>query len=197
MEKIIGFDIDGVLTDDSNIWREKLSEYTGKELEIEKKSYNFAEAFGIEEETLKEFFVEKGKEVYREVKPQKEMIKLLNKLKEDGFEIHLITARPEKEVTIEWLNKYKVPHDSINFKKKKGNLVKQKNIKLFIEDSEKNAKEIAEKNIPVVLVDKYHNQKAEKGNEHIYKLNNPNEIENFIEGFYYPVESIRELFNKF
>jgi uncharacterized HAD superfamily protein len=52
-------------------------------------------------------------------KPNLPMIELAKNYKEDGFEVIILTGRPEstRKTTKEWLQKYNIPYDEIYFGK--------------------------------------------------------------------------------
>lgn len=115
---------------------------------------------------LTEFYANTAHE---DVPPVVGAIEAIQNLKNN--ELILITIRPEhfRTQTEEWLlhhfsNAFSEIHmlgDSLGvggFKKTKGELAKELGIQIFIEDSLSNAKNISEKNIPVILLDKPWNQ---------------------------------------
>ncbi|MCG8513199.1 MAG: hypothetical protein MI740_03580, partial [Halanaerobiales bacterium] len=59
----------------------------------------------------------------------------------------------------------------------------QRNIKLFIEDNAHNAEQISEKNIPVLLMNKYHNKYLSE-NEKIIRVDTWFKIRDFILSYF-------------
>lgn len=164
VEKIIGVDIDGVITDEShqndNIWHDALCKYVGRDLDRVRDSYSFTEAYGISLEVVELFMEEKMEELISAVKPMEGAVETLRFLNKKGFKIHLITARHNKynQITAQWLDEHQVPYISLTFSDNKAPLAVEKDIRLFVEDSSANARELARVGINVILLDKYHNK---------------------------------------
>ena len=84
---------------------------------------------------------------------------MINKLKEDGHEIIIITARwPEpggcSKVTTEWLEKYNIKYDEIIFDSaNKGKVTLDKKIDLFIDDSFINCQEVGKAGIKTFMIE--------------------------------------------
>ena len=167
MNKILGIDIDGVITNEgnanNNIWHNALCEHFSKNLNREKNVYDFMDAYGLSEREMNEFINENIENIYAKVKPYSEAKKTISNLIEKGFKIHLITARHEeyRSITENWLTKHSIPYHSLNHEDDKAPLAVEKNIELFIEDNYNNAFDIANQNIKVLLVNKYHNLNKE------------------------------------
>jgi uncharacterized HAD superfamily protein len=70
---------------------------------------------------IKRFVLTYIKEIFRDVTLKNDVVEVLTKLREKGFEIILITARGPRsfleaeELTIKYLNQNKVPYDNIIF----------------------------------------------------------------------------------
>lgn len=181
MKKIIGFDIDGVITDEShpndNIWHDALCKYLGRDLERVHQSYPFTKAYGLSIDVVESFMEEKMEELIREVKPMEGALYTLDFLDKKNFHIHLITARNAKydRVTYEWLNEYSIPYTSLIHDDNKAPLAVEKGIELFIEDSSSNTVELIAEGIPVILLNKYHNQDIADSNL-IFRVDNWSEI---------------------
>ena len=189
MKKIIGIDIDGVLTceekGNSNIWEIKLAEYLKKDINRCHDVYNFKDAFNITSDELDGFIKKHLYDIYETLQPASGAINVLSKLNKLNFKIYLITARDEKyrNVTENWLSKYHIPYDLLYHEDNKAPLAVKKNISLFIEDNKNNTLELLKNNIPVILVNKYHNKNLQKRNN-IFRVDNWQEIENIIFDFY-------------
>lgn len=160
----IGIDIDGVLTDGGRF----ITEYGTKfciennyTYKIKQDEYDGAKALGISPEAEEKFWNKYLKLYVQEVSPRAFAAEIINKLKNEGYEIYLITARNEwgligddygkmREYTAEWLKKNNIHYDKIVFTEGSklpyaiGNY-----IDIMIEDSPKNIKEISTK-IPVL-----------------------------------------------
>lgn len=185
VNKIIGVDIDGVITDegpaDNNIWHNALCNFLGKEVKRVKDKYDFIEAYNLPEKTINEFIENKIHEIYWNVKPASGAKETLEKLHVKGFTIFLITARNERfrNLTEKWLDKYSIPYDKLFHEDNKAPLAEKLNIELFLEDNEKNARQLFSYNIPVILVNKYHNQEV-KNERLLYRVSNWQEINEII-----------------
>lgn len=61
-------------------------------------------------------------------KPNYPMIDLARKYKESGFNVIILTGRPEsvRDVTIEWLNKYSIEYDTLLMRSWEDNFLKAK-----------------------------------------------------------------------
>lgn len=88
-------------------------------------------------------------------------VEALARLQAAGHSVHLVTARgflahgnQIKAQTIEWLNDFNVPHDTVTFSRDK-TLVR---VDVFADDSERNVTQLRDAGIPVHLIDAPHNQ---------------------------------------
>ncbi|MGM0410958.1 MAG: LNS2 domain-containing protein [Bacillota bacterium] len=190
MNKIFGIDIDGVITDEGsandNIWHNALCDHFSQNLNRIKNVYDFAEAYNLSERELNEFINENIEYIYKNVKVYPKASKVINQLYNNGFKIHLITARHKEynNITKNWLKKHSIPYHSLSHEDDKAPLALKKNIELFIEDNYNNAIDIANNGIKVLLMNKYHNLNRELINN-ITRVNNWDEI----------VENINKLYN--
>ncbi|MGM0603002.1 MAG: 5' nucleotidase, NT5C type [Bacillota bacterium] len=170
----LGIDIDGVLTEEgsenNSIWQQKMIDFFDRNINLRKHTYNLAEAFGLNDEELKLFLEKELENIYRQVPAAEGARETLETLKKKGFELILITARHSRynKLTKNWLKKYDIPYDSLYHEDNKAPLAEKLNLKLFIEDNKFNALAISKKNIPVILVSKYHNKDI-KTNNLIYR----------------------------
>ena len=182
----IGIDIDGVITHEKkgkeNIWLRSLNNYFEENIKRKKDVYDFSEAYDLPLEDLREFLNNKIHEIYSNVGIAPNAKKIIDQLINDGHTIYLITARHEKfrPLTIKWLAQHNVNYDYLYHDHNKAELAVDKNIKLFIEDNQANSKDILNKNIPVILVNKYHNQDL-KDSDILYRADNWNDIEEIID----------------
>lgn len=181
----IGIDIDGVITHEKkgkqNIWLRSLNNYFEENIKRKKNVYDFSEAYDLPLEDLREFLNNKIHEIYSNVGIAPNAKKIIDELRNDGHIIYLITARHEKfrPLTIKWLEQHNVTYDFLYHEKQKAELAVEKNIKVFIEDNQANSKDILDKNIPVILVNKYHNQDLQQS-DLLYRADNWNDIEEII-----------------
>ena len=99
--------------------------------------------------------------------------------------IHFVTARDEimREVTLEWMNHYNIPMDTISFLGSHDKVNKAKDLEsdIFIEDRLENALQLSDANLQVLLVDCNYN-KGELPNN-VVRVENWKEINEWI--YYY------------
>jgi uncharacterized HAD superfamily protein len=167
----IGVDMDEVLVDINQAMIDGYNEKHGTNFQKKDvKSFFLEELFGCTKEEMFEFMEEFFfSEHHKEAAPLIGAIEGIEQLK--VYDLVLITARPEhvRSVTEEWLakhfpNTFSEIHligDSIGLggmKQTKGDMAIVLGIQIFIEDSLSNAKNIAAKGIPVVLIDAPWNQ---------------------------------------
>jgi uncharacterized HAD superfamily protein len=164
MNKIIGVDIDAVLTaegmGEENIWHRHLCDYFDLDGKLNNE-YDFTKAYGIDEEEIKEFMATRGMKVFREVPPRPDSITVLTELKERNYTIILVTAREAElnDVTANWLEQHQIPYDELIHSDEKADISQQKNIELFIDDRLANLIPIKKRlQIPVFLMTMTHNQ---------------------------------------
>lgn len=100
------------------------------------------------------------KAIIQNVEPKTDVIEVIKKLKSDGHNICLITARMKDDkfdVVLEtknWLNKNGIVYDELIIDAlEKGEIAKKQNIDLFIDDSFKNCKDITSFGIKAYLID--------------------------------------------
>ncbi|GAB6098403.1 hypothetical protein JCM16358_02820 [Halanaerocella petrolearia] len=162
MKKVIGVDIDAVLTDEGkgedNIWHRHICDYFNLE-ERKEKIYDFRKAYGITLEEVEEFMLEKGSEIFSKVEPFTEAKEILDNLQKQGYTILLVTAREEEynQVTHDWLIEHQIPFDKLIHSQEKAKICQEEEIQLFIDDKLANLIPIKELNIPVLLMDMDHN----------------------------------------
>ena len=142
--------------------------------------------YGWNDETKHAFFNKYYKNVLEECTMLPNANTIIKKLKEDGHTIHFITARlmnidgcDTERITIDSLNKYNIPYDSLNLHiNDKLSFIKENNIDLLIEDSYETCKELADNGIKSILMTTKMNEQIDAGN--IPRVNNWNEIYNII-----------------
>ena len=165
---ILGFDIDGVLTNDDDgecsIWLKEASEYFGVPLP-EKRAYYIEDAFGISREEVLGFFRARVHKIYSEVPVREHVAETLQSLWNSGHTIHLITARDEssRDITEKWLRRHSLPYHSLYMHRSKqpfskGTLCQELQVGFFVDDKVENALETAEKGIYTLLFHASHNR---------------------------------------
>lgn len=159
----IGIDIDGVLTDSEKYiidYGVKFCLEHNLTYRINEKEYDENKILGISAENGFKFWNEYLKYYITKYSPRENAAEVIKKLKEEGHEIYLITARNEwgfkaddcgkmKEYTAQWLKEQNIMYDKIIFTEgSKTPYCKGNYIDVMIEDSPKNIKELSEK-LPV------------------------------------------------
>lgn len=176
----IGIDIDGVLTDieqwqldyGSKFYFEKY----GKEIQ-NNEGYETTEIFKVDSKLDDEFWTEYFKDYSINVDVRKLASEVIKKLKQDGNEIYIITARgsflshsanvmlfeENKNIILEWLRKNEIEYDKIIFSPEdKLSICLENNIDVMIEDKVDNINKISTR-IPVICFHAGYNKNC-KGN---------------------------------
>ncbi|MFP4017370.1 MAG: 5' nucleotidase, NT5C type, partial [Halanaerobiales bacterium] len=127
----------------------------------------------------------KMEELISVVKPMEGAVETLRFLDENGFKIHLITARHNKynQITAQWLDEHNVPYVSLSYTDNKAPLALKKGVRLFVEDSSANARDLARVGINVILLDKYHNKDIEDYSR-IIRVEDWSDIKTKISGYF-------------
>lgn len=163
----IGIDIDGVLTDIERFVVDYLSKYCIEnkiEYKIGKSSYNVHETFNISKEQGNDFWNTYIEDYAKNEKARAFASEVIEKLKQEGNEIYIITARWDtnrddekgirmREIVKNWLYEYKISYDKLIFSKatneSKSDEICENKIDLMIEDNPNNINELS-KFIPVI-----------------------------------------------
>ncbi|HVJ50684.1 5' nucleotidase, NT5C type [Desulfitobacterium sp.] len=157
----IGIDIDGVTSDSYTAWLVEFNRYYGKNISV-LEDYDIHLVYDVSWDEMNDFFKQNTEKLFMLPQPMKGAKKGIESLLTQGHEIIYITARSadEEEVTLRWMDKYKIPYDQVVFSdfKSKVELAKQWQLELFIEDYLKNAKAIADAGVPVLLLNASYNQ---------------------------------------
>ncbi len=119
--------------------------------------------------------------------PIKDSSKYINKLKEDGNEIYIISGRDNGEyfdpfnMTINWLKKYNIPYDKLILTnaykhQEKADICKKLGIDIMVDDSINVCTKCSDSNIDCILFETPYNKKENRFN----RLSNWEEIYNYI-----------------
>lgn len=190
----IGVDIDGVLT---NMERYQLDHYTKKyyELGITLKdpfAYHTHEIFKSDKKFDYNMWREDSK--YFFLPPRDFASEIINKLKDDGHEIYIVTARGSRHdeernnyirnTTFNWFKEHNINVDKVIFTSgSKLEVCKENNVDIMIEDMKENIEEISTK-IPCLVFDAIYNRDCK--NENIIR----------VYSWYHIYSVIKELQNK-
>ena len=158
MQKNLGVDVDGVLTNIQDFMFEfgsKFSYERGFDLvNLNKDAYDSAVTFNWCNNTDDEFWCEVLETYSRDEKPRKFASEVLYKLKGAGWKIHIITARKSikeedikerkiEKILEEWLNIHDIPYDVLVFTgSDKIQEIKDNQIDIMIEDSPINIQQL-------------------------------------------------------
>lgn len=176
----IGIDIDDTISDTFESAIIYAKEYIKNELKREpvvdmtkvRDHYYIRDMFGLSYDEAEDFWTKYYTKIINNVKPKKLSVEIINKLKEEGNNIIIITARwngeeiDAFEISENWLKKY-----NLNFNKmyvgieNKAEIAVKENIDLFIDDSIRNCEEVSDVGIKSYLFN------AET-NKHINQDNN-------------------------
>lgn len=189
----IGIDIDGVLTDIEQ-WQldfgGKYFSAFGKSV-VNKNGYEITEIFNVNDELDSQFWNEYLYEYVTKEPSRKFASEVIKKLKEDGNEIYIVTARyltnintkegqEMREIVVKWLNEQKIYYDKIIFSTEdKLEDCKKNNIDIMIEDKVENIN-IVSTAIPVICFHAGYNKECIGKN--IYRAYNWYDIYNLING---------------
>ena len=193
----IGIDIDGVLTDIEQWQIDYGSKYFYEQYKLGIKNYKGYETYEIFDVDVKideEFWNIYFKDYSINSESRKFAGEVIDKLKKDGHEIYIITARgsflshssdvmsidENKSIVLNWLKNNGINYDKIIFSpEEKLEICKENSVDLMIEDKPKNINEISTK-IPVICFHANYNEEC-KG-ENIYRCYSWYDIYNLIKG---------------
>ncbi len=165
---IIGIDIDDTIAGTYEVMINYSQKYMIDVLKKEpiladitcSEAYYTRQLYGWKNDEDLEFLKNYYEKIMNEVKPKTLAVEYLQKLHNEGNKIVIITARWEaeqfdiKELTKKWLKKNNIPYDKliVNAENK---LIpcKNENVDVFIDDTFKNCKTIADNGIKTYLMD--------------------------------------------
>ncbi|MCK8827206.1 hypothetical protein MWH25_05560 [Natroniella acetigena] len=186
MKKIIGVDIDGVLTaegeGEDNIWHQAICNHFDL-TERKEDVYHFGDAYGLTDEQVEEFMEVNSSKIYESADSCSHAKEVLNRLQEKGFTIILVTARIDahNQVTLKWLERHQIPYDELIHNENKAEACQKKGIELFIDDMLANVLAVKKAGVEALLMDMHHNRHY-KGD--VIRVSNWLEIEAEIENFF-------------
>lgn len=193
----IGLDLDNVISSFDNAL---LKEYLKHDKELrnngivnENAEYIRCGLFDWTEEESKTFYKENIERIAKNLKPINNAKQTIDKLKEDGNEIYIITGRDNGDytnpwkMTEDWLKKYNIYYDKLiltnaysqdNFSKVRECL--ENKIDIFIDDSRNICTELNKAGIRVLIMNTRFNQ----DNKELERVNNWKEIYSKISSMY-------------
>lgn len=190
----IGIDIDNVI---SNFNDEILKEYIKHDKELRNtgiinenaESYHKG-MFDWSKEENDEFYYSNLERISKNLKTITGAPETIKKLKEEGNEIIIISSRDNgivanpREMTENWLKENDIVYDKliVTGKNQKGDICKENNVYIMIDDSIKNCEDVRSKGIKVLLMDTRYN----KNTSEFERVSNWKEI----------YEKIQEMYSK-
>lgn len=189
----IGIDIDGVLTDIEQWQLDVGGKFFSKfnKSVLNKDGYEITKIFNVSDELDSQFWNEYLYEYVTKEPSRKYASEVIKKLKDDGNEIYIVTARyltdrnnedgeKMRKIVVNWLAEQKIDYDEIIFspEDKKENC-KKYNIDIMIEDKVDNINKISSI-IPVICFYAGYNNECKGKN--IYRVYNWYDIYNLING---------------
>lgn len=167
----IGIDIDGVLTDFEKWQLEVGSKFFIKYNKniVVPDGYDSDTVFDVSKEMDSEFWREHLYDYAKNEPARKFAGEVIDKLKKDGYEIYIITARyltdsddelgkEMRSIVIDWLKNNNINYDKIIFSPEdKFEICRENNISIMIEDKVENINNIS-KIIPVICFDAAYNK---------------------------------------
>lgn len=174
----IGIDIDGVLTDVEQYVMDYFTKYctdNNIDYRIGESNYKYYQAFNIDKKYEDDFWDKYLESYALNIECRPFASEVIKKLKEEGHEIYIVTARwlsnrddeigeNMRNIVINWLNKHEINYDKLIFsrasKERKVDEIKEYGIDLMIEDSPSNINELS-KIVPVICYDAQYNKNCE------------------------------------
>lgn len=189
----IGIDIDGVLTDIEQWQLDTGGKFFSKfdKSIVNRDGYEITEIFNVSDELDNQFWNKYLYEYVTKEPSRKYASEVINKLKQEGNEIYIVTARyltdrdtedgkQMRKIVVNWLKEQGINYDEIIFspEDKKENC-KEHHIDIMIEDKVDNINKISSI-IPVICFDAGYNRKCI--GENIYRVYSWYDIYNLING---------------
>lgn len=177
----IGIDVDNTITDTLPILKEYCKKYNEdvvkRNLQMNEKGFAAGNLYDWTDEEKQVFFDNILLEVFLKVETKENAKDIINKLKDEGNSIYIITARHKiKEpykVTEEMLKKYEINYDELIVQIDKKQCCIEKGIDVLIDDETHNINSVSEI-IPVIAFEAKHNEECQGNN--IIKVNTWNEV---------------------
>jgi len=156
----IGIDIDGVIVDTINYVASELSKYLNRKVTPDEVAHKLERI-----ENIAGIFAENGERLLCSLDPLEDAVDSINKLAEE-HDVYIISARfhVHYDITVEWIKKHGIKAEEVIFTEGKGKLAvcREKGIDVFIEDSVKNALELADNGIKVILFSAEYNSSVKR-----------------------------------
>lgn len=185
----IGIDIDDTISNTFETFLPYLEKFVcqdlNRKLDLNLSSridyYNIVEKYGLSEEEARVFWTKYYVLMLENVKPKENAVEIINKIKENGNKIVLITARIDDEIvdaraiTEKWLEVNKINYDKLIINShNKLEIAKEEKIDIFVDDSIRNCEMVSSGNIKTYMMLTKNNEYYE--NENIEKITCWNEF---------------------
>lgn len=182
---VIGLDIDDTITDTLGVMMAYAQKFTiedlGREIEIQEISGEFIgpdyvqDLHNWDREAELRFFKKYFKNMIQETTPFFFAKEIISKFRKEGHKVILITARFDEvlddgffditEATTAWLEKHQIEYDKLIVNaQNKGEVAKENNVDVFVDDSLKNCISVANKGIKTFIMDNRCNTKSNAEN---------------------------------
>ena len=178
----IGIDIDDTISNTFETFLPYMKEFIEQDLKRELNLnlssktdyYNIVEKYGLSKKEAKIFWMKYYIPMLENVKPKQSAVEIINKLKDKGNKVILITARVDDEIvdaraiTEKWLEENKINYDKLIINSHdKLEITKRENIDIFIDDSIRNCEMVSSGNIKTYMFltrnnEYYENENMEK-----------------------------------
>lgn len=163
----IGIDIDGTITDLHRFYIDYGSKYSyEKNLNGIINEQASEIEYILNNQSIRSNFWNKNRHFYKQKQYTREFApEIIRKLKKQGHEIYIITARRENERkwTTKWLKINRISFDKLIMTDAKLEYCIANNIDLMIEDRIENIQKISEK-LPVICIDNVYNKECKGAN---------------------------------
>lgn len=159
----LGVDLDGTVADNLDLLVEAMNKYCSKNLcgqEIHQ--YNLCKTYNISEKDFISLMVTEEPNIIKKSPLIPFAKEKLLRLYQDGWQIHIITARNPgyREITEQWLGQMGVPYHELHLLNSHDKLAicQQLKVEFMVEDNVHNAYNLSEGGIEVLLYDAPHNR---------------------------------------
>lgn len=176
----IGIDLDDTISSSNEMFIKYAKLYNREKkinFKIDETQWDLDKSFGWNDNNYKEFCKQYLRTLLNEAEIKYNAAEKINKLKNEGYKIIIITSRNEKELndmysfTEKWLKNHNINYDKliINSLQKEEECLKNK-VNIFIDDNMKNCMNVYKKlQIPVFLFDGLYNTNDKYSNiERVY-----------------------------
>lgn len=174
----IGIDIDDTITDTFDYLMESISEYFGIDINyLRENNISYSNLPEEYNKHLLQYGLDTFAGLLKKVPLKNGAVEFIKKLKEDGNNIIIITARDNRiyetpyESTKDQLDVYNIVYDKLVCTFDKADACKDNNIDLFIDDSINNIKKVTNLGIDTIIFDSKVNKETDLKCKRVYNWN--------------------------